>query len=55
MAKFANNQGLFNDGGNMFVQSANSGDPIVGVAATGGKGFIQASALEMRELLQIKR
>lgn len=47
MAKFANNQGLSNDGDNMFVQSANSGDPIVGVAATGGKGFIQASALEM--------
>ena len=47
MAKFANNQGLSNDGNNMFVQSANSGDPIVGVAATGGKGFIQSSALEM--------
>ncbi|MGM0622982.1 MAG: flagellar hook-basal body complex protein, partial [Campylobacterota bacterium] len=47
MAKFANNQGLANDGGNMFVQSANSGDPIVGTAATGGKGIIRASTLEM--------
>ncbi len=47
MAKFSNNQGLSNDGDNMYVQSANSGDPIVGTAATGGKGFIQSSALEM--------
>ena len=47
MAQFANNEGLSNDGDNMFVQSANSGDPIIGRAATGGKGFVQASALEM--------
>ncbi|SFV57654.1 Flagellar hook protein FlgE [hydrothermal vent metagenome] len=46
MAKFANNEGLSTEGGNLFNQSANSGDPIIGTAATGGRGFIQSSALE---------
>ncbi|NOQ32306.1 MAG: flagellar hook protein FlgE [Helicobacteraceae bacterium] len=46
MAKFANNEGLVTDGGNVYLQSANSGDPIRGTAATGGRGFIQSSALE---------
>jgi flagellar hook protein FlgE len=46
MAKFANNEGLTSDGGNVFLQSANSGDPIIGTAATAGRGFMQASALE---------
>ena len=46
MAKFANNEGLVTEGGNLFTQSANSGDPIIGTAATGGRGFIQSSALE---------
>ncbi|MEA1916012.1 MAG: flagellar hook-basal body complex protein [Campylobacterota bacterium] len=46
MAKFANNEGLVSDGGNTFLQSSNSGNPITGTAATGGRGFIQASALE---------
>ena len=47
MAKFTNNIGLASDGGNTFVRTANSGDPVVGSAATGGRGFIQSSALEM--------
>jgi flagellar hook protein FlgE len=47
MAKFTNNIGLESDGGNVFVQSANSGDPIIGRAASGGRGFIQSSSLEM--------
>ena len=47
MAKFSNNEGLESDGGNTFVQTSNSGDPIIGQAALGGRGFIQASALEM--------
>lgn len=47
MATFTNNQGLESDGGNCFVQTSNSGDPIVGQASTGGKGTIQASSLEM--------
>ena len=46
MAKFANNGGLASNGGNLFSQSANSGDPIIGTAANGGRGYIQSSALE---------
>lgn len=46
MAKFTNNEGLGTEGGNIYTQSANSGDPIIGTAATAGRGFIQASALE---------
>lgn len=46
MAKFTNNEGLATEGGNVFVQTANSGDPIIGTAATAGRGFIQSSALE---------
>ena len=47
MAKFTNNNGLQSDGGNSFIQTSNSGDPIIGKAALGGRGFIQASSLEM--------
>ncbi|WP_456381677.1 flagellar hook-basal body complex protein [Hydrogenimonas sp.] len=47
MAKFTNNEGLVSDGGNVFLQSANSGDPVIGSAQTGGRGLIQAAALEM--------
>ena len=47
MAKFTNNVGLESDGGNLFVQTANSGEPVIGQPATGGRGFIQSSALEM--------
>lgn len=47
MAKFTNNNALESDGGNTFIQTSNSGDPIIGQAAVGGRGFIQASALEM--------
>jgi len=47
MARFTNNGGLESDGGNSFIQTSNSGDPIIGQAAVGGRGFIQASALEM--------
>jgi flagellar hook protein FlgE len=46
MAKFSNNEGLVSDGGNVYLQSANSGDPIIGTAATAGRGFMQSSALE---------
>ena len=47
MAKFVNNEGLMHDGGSLFTASPNSGDPIIGTAGTGGRGTIQASALEM--------
>jgi len=46
MAKFNNNEGLVTEGNNIFAQSANSGDPVVGSAATGGRGFIASSSLE---------
>ena len=46
MAKFTNNEGLETEGGNVYNQTANSGDPIIGTAATAGRGFIQSSALE---------
>ncbi len=46
MAKFSNNEGLVGDGSNVYLQSANSGDPIIGTAATAGRGFMQSSALE---------
>jgi flagellar hook protein FlgE len=46
MAKFTNNEGLVGDGGNVYLQSANSGDPIIGTAATAGRGFMQSSSLE---------
>jgi flagellar hook-basal body protein len=46
MAKFTNNEGLSTDGGNVYSQTPNSGDPIIGTAATAGRGFIQSAALE---------
>jgi len=46
MAKFSNNEGLATQGGSVYSQTANSGDPIIGTAATAGRGFIQSSALE---------
>ena len=46
MAKFTNNEGLATEGGNVYTQTANSGEPIIGTAATSGRGFIQSSALE---------
>ena len=46
MAKFTNNEGLSANGGNVYNQTANSGDPIIGTAASAGRGFIQSSALE---------
>lgn len=47
LAKFTNNQGLESVGGNMFRQTSNSGDPIIGTASTGGRGGITSSSLEM--------
>jgi flagellar hook protein FlgE len=46
MAKFTNNEGLSTEGGNVYTQTANSGDPIIGTAATAGRGFMQSAALE---------
>ena len=46
MAKFTNDEGLSSAGSNVYDQTSNSGEPIIGTAATAGRGFIQASALE---------
>ena len=46
MSKFTNNEGLATEGGNIYMQTANSGDATIGTAATSGRGFIQSSALE---------
>lgn len=47
LAKFVNNEGLMSEGGTLFSASANSGEPIIGTAGTGGRGSIQPSSLEM--------
>jgi flagellar hook protein FlgE len=36
-----------NEGGNIFVQSANSGAAMIGEAGAGGRGLVQSSYLEM--------
>ncbi len=47
VAKFANNLGLMSEGGNLFSQSANSGDPTIGAPGSGGRGAVFSQALEM--------
>jgi flagellar hook protein FlgE len=46
IATFRNPQGLTPTGGNAWVQSFASGDPIVGVPGDGNLGILQAGALE---------
>ena len=46
MAKFTNNGGLASEGGSVYIQTSNSGNPIIGTAASSGRGFIQSAALE---------
>jgi len=47
VTRFTNNEGLMNEGGNIFVQSANSGAAMIGEAGAGGRGLVQSSYLEM--------
>jgi flagellar hook-basal body protein len=47
VARFTNNEGLMNEGGNIFIQSANSGAAMIGEAGAGGRGSVQSSYLEM--------
>ncbi len=47
LARFTNNEGLEATGGNMFLQTANSGEPTIGTAKTGGRGTIKSNRLEM--------
>ncbi len=46
LATFRNPQGLQPMGGNAWVRSAGSGDPIVGTPGSGNLGVLQAGALE---------
>ncbi|MBC17716.1 Flagellar hook protein FlgE [Pseudodesulfovibrio profundus] len=47
MYRFNSEWGLRRDGGNNFVSTEASGNPIEGVAEEGGRGTIQGSTLEM--------
>jgi flagellar hook protein FlgE len=46
LAQFSNPGGLNSQGNLMYTQSSNSGQPIVGVAGTGGLGSLVGGALE---------
>jgi flagellar hook protein FlgE len=46
LATFPNQQGLLTIGNNLYVTSANSGEPNIGEAGTGGKGTIVGGFLE---------
>lgn len=46
VATFTNNEGLQAEGGNVFSQTANSGEAVVGIAGSGNKGSIAAAKLE---------
>jgi flagellar hook protein FlgE len=45
-ASFPNQKGLLAVGDNLYITSGNSGEPIVGVAGTGGRGTIVQGFLE---------
>ncbi|MEQ1572036.1 MAG: flagellar hook protein FlgE [Myxococcota bacterium] len=45
-ATFASNAGLDRVGGNLYRANANSGDPAMGVAGSGGRGTVAGYALE---------
>lgn len=47
MAAFANPTGLTKGGGNLFAQSASSGDAQIGPPQSGGRGIVNAGFLEM--------
>ncbi len=47
IASFANPGGLIKEGGNLWSQSANSGDPDIGEANDGGRGAIISGVVEM--------
>lgn len=46
LADFQNSQDLQRVGGNLFITSNESGEPLVGDAGTGGRGAINSGALE---------
>jgi flagellar hook protein FlgE len=47
LANFANPGGLVKAGNSSYVVGDNSGTPDVGIAGSGGRGTLQAGALEM--------
>lgn len=47
MAFFSNPEGLIKEGGNLFMETANSGEVRIGLPGTEGRGLISSSALEM--------
>jgi flagellar hook protein FlgE len=47
LANFANPSGLAKAGNSSYVVGDNSGNPAIGVAGSGGRGSLQAGALEM--------
>lgn len=47
IAKFANTDGLLQDGNGYFMESANSGEPIATKAGTNGTGGTESANLEM--------
>ncbi|GAA2726523.1 flagellar hook protein FlgE [Cellulomonas aerilata] len=47
LASFANPTGLSKAGSSLFRTSVNSGEPMIGTAATGGRGSLAGGALEM--------
>ncbi|KXK34110.1 MAG: flagellar hook-basal body complex protein [Candidatus Omnitrophica bacterium] len=47
VASFANDGGLLRAGDNLFVQSSNSGEPVLGVAGTLARGEISSNELEL--------
>jgi flagellar hook protein FlgE len=47
VARLQNPSGLIRVGGNAFIESSNSGQALVGVAGTGGRGTLAGGSLEM--------
>ncbi|MBT9134574.1 MAG: Flagellar hook protein FlgE [Firmicutes bacterium] len=47
LAYFGNPEALLKEGGNLYAVSPNSGEPLVGVAGSGGRGSIEVGMLEM--------
>lgn len=46
LANFNNPQGLINEGGNVYIEGANSGTAQIGAATANGTGTLQSGALE---------
>ena len=47
MAFFSNPEGLIKEGGNLYMETANSGEVRIGLPGTEGRGLISSSSLEM--------